>query len=272
MINSNKEEKLHLGSIDFLRGIASLMVCTLHLTVLLKITNPVKIVASYGYLGVPIFFVISGFIIPYSLYKGNYSINQFFTYIKKRIIRIEPPYIVSIILAISIAYLSSRSPLYKGVPFHFSFLGLLAHLGYLIPFTKFNWAIGVYWTLAIEFQYYIVIGLIISFLIKKENKFIIYCTIIMLLILPFIVSDARFLFHFFPLFVAGILCFQYKCGLITKIEFILFEILALLSVYNQFSNIEFFAVFLIILFIEFINNFKSIIFSFLGKISFSLYL
>src|ERR1035441_2897196 len=48
---------------------------------------------KYGWLGVEIFFVISGFIIPYSLYKAGYRVSDFTRFLLKRIARLDPPYL-----------------------------------------------------------------------------------------------------------------------------------------------------------------------------------
>ena len=37
---------------------------------------------------------------------------------------------------------------------------LLLHLGYLNAFFNYDWSVALYWTLAIEFQFYLSIGLL----------------------------------------------------------------------------------------------------------------
>src|ERR1700712_4724969 len=90
-------ETTELKSIEFLRGIASAMVCFFHLSCgnpeFLSDNNLLKRIGSIGWSGVEIFFVISGFVIPYAMYKKQYNINNFFSFLRKRIIRIEPPYL-----------------------------------------------------------------------------------------------------------------------------------------------------------------------------------
>src|ERR1700761_3968879 len=92
--------KKQLPQIIFLRALAALMVCFFHLYCgnvhLFPQPGYLKSFFSYGYLGVPVFFMISGFIIPYSL-PPAYKLKQFKTFFVKRIIRIEPPYIASVI-------------------------------------------------------------------------------------------------------------------------------------------------------------------------------
>src|SRR5882724_10180383 len=105
-------------SIDFLRGIAALGVTLGHLVN----SDPLRFsqlpilqyVTGYGHLGVQVFFVISGFVIPYSMYFGNYKINNISKFVLKRLSRLEPPYIISIFVCIILAYTATLTPYYKG--------------------------------------------------------------------------------------------------------------------------------------------------------------
>ena len=85
-------------SVDCLRGIAVGMVVLMHLFVGansgLKGGQIIEPVLRYGWLGVDVFFVISGFIIPFSLHRSGYQIGQFGRFLLKRIIRLDPPYLL----------------------------------------------------------------------------------------------------------------------------------------------------------------------------------
>jgi peptidoglycan/LPS O-acetylase OafA/YrhL len=89
----NKLKTKRLESIDFLRGIASLSVVLFHITHTKGFLDPEGIVYNTfrggGEFGVFVFFVISGYIIPYSMYKSNFKISNFKSFFFKRIIRIE---------------------------------------------------------------------------------------------------------------------------------------------------------------------------------------
>src|SRR5215471_12732327 len=129
-------------TVDTLRGLASLAVCWFHLTN----GNPtflangiLKSSGAYGWLGVEVFFVISGFVIPYSLYKGRYRISDIGRFICKRIIRLDPPYLVTIVLIIILAFVSAHLPGYRGGPFQIGAIQLILHLGYLNVFFGYPW-------------------------------------------------------------------------------------------------------------------------------------
>ena len=162
--DKNPNGKSHVESVHLLRGIAALLVVLHHsigwfplplITGVWAIMDPH---GELGQLGVAVFFVISGFVLPLSL-NQDYSIRYFPRFLAKRFVRIEPTYVCSIIFAAVILYAKTRlAP--HGVPWIPSVGQLLSHLLYLIPFTHYSWLNAVYWTLAIEFQYYITIGLL----------------------------------------------------------------------------------------------------------------
>src|SRR5262245_6522000 len=81
--------------LDPLRGIAAGGVAWYHLTNLLDLPEGwIKGSGAHGFLGVEIFFVISGFVIPYSMIRGGYRVrSDWGRFIAKRILRLDPPYL-----------------------------------------------------------------------------------------------------------------------------------------------------------------------------------
>lgn len=153
-----------LRSIDALRGIAAIGVVLYHLVGqnnapqnLLK--YPVRLLettSSFGYIGVFLFFVISGFCIHLQWAKAQASGQpaniHFGTFWKRRIRRLYPPYIIALVLylgltAITVGINVSRFFVYD-VGMH------LLMLHNLDPKTCYS-INGVFWTLAIEEQLYL---------------------------------------------------------------------------------------------------------------------
>lgn len=147
-----------LYSIDILRGLAALAVAWFHLTNSYP-AGPVRWSGSNGWLGVEAFFVISGFVIPYSLHAADYRIAQFARFMTRRFIRLEPPYIASILLVIALWSVSAAMPGFRGGPPQYSLAQVMAHLFYLVPFTHFGWLNVVYWSLFFEFLFYVSVGI-----------------------------------------------------------------------------------------------------------------
>ncbi|HKC62735.1 MAG TPA: acyltransferase, partial [Pyrinomonadaceae bacterium] len=198
--------------LDFLRGIASLAVSLFHFTNTLD-PGLLKTITSYGYLGVEVFFVISGFVIPYSLYRGGYKLPQYGKFVLKRVIRLDPPYLVTILLILALGFLSLVLPYAKIGEFHVTATQVFLHLGYLNTFFQYEWLNDVFWTLAIEFQYYLLIGLAYPLLVNR-NEALRLGTMALLGALAFVISSPVFVFYYIFLFLMGISTFQFRIGLI----------------------------------------------------------
>ena len=142
-------------SIEALRGVAALSVTWFHLTNTYQ-AGWVRSSGTMGWLGVEIFFVISGFVIPYSLHQSEYRSSNFPRFMLRRLVRLEPPYLASIALVVILTELSSRSPGFAGSAFIIR--ADPSHILYVIPLTEYSWVNVVYWSLAYEFVFYLVIG------------------------------------------------------------------------------------------------------------------
>jgi peptidoglycan/LPS O-acetylase OafA/YrhL len=170
--------------------------------------SPLKLSGKYGWLGVEIFFVISGFVIPYALHRGGYRLANFWRFVLKRIIRLDPPYLASIAVVLSLGALVMVAPGFRGEPLRFSWIALLLHLGYVNVLFGYPWLNPVYWTLAIEFQYYLIVGLSFPSLATGRKVFLIALTIATLS--AFLVRAPELIFKFLPLFGLGVLTFRFK--------------------------------------------------------------
>lgn len=269
-----KKKLGYLSSLDLLRGLAALAVCYFHFTHgnpdFLSKTNFLYQSGRYGFLGVDVFFVISGFVIPYAMYRGMYRFKNFGKFLLKRVIRIEPPFIASIILVIALNWLSTLSPYYRGAGFTIDFTALALHLGYLNAFFQYPWVNDVYWTLAIEFQYYIIIALIFPLLIHSK-KYFSFIALGVFGMMGFFITGHNFIFNYGLLFVVGILLFQFKIGYLKDAEFGTLLLIALLMIFVKFDKRYLVAALLPYFFILYFD-FNNKISKFLGNISYSLYL
>jgi peptidoglycan/LPS O-acetylase OafA/YrhL len=273
-METKKENLEYLGSLDLLCRLASLAVVFFHFTYgnpdLLSKTNPLFITGRYGFLGVEVFFVISGFVIPYSMYRGRYHYSNFWKFLGKRFIRIEPPYLVSIALVLILNWVSTLSPYYRGAGFSIDFTALAFHLGYLNAIFHYPWYNDVYWTLAIEFQYYLLIALVFP-LILHPKKWLSYLIIISFALSGFLIDKHSLILNYGLLFIVGILIFQIKVNCITRQEFGLMQMVVLIMIFVRFDKRYLIAALLPYFFIMYLD-FTDRISKFLGNISYSLYL
>ena len=145
----------HIKSLDFLRGIAALGVVLCHYAdVLLPsiTTNILSKYLAYGGNGVQIFFVISGFIIPYSMKKSNYNINQFWKNLFRRYTRLAPPAYVAMLFMFIIYFLAIvflNRPINGLIWPGINLQSILGNVLFCAPFFKTSWFNPVFWSLAI---------------------------------------------------------------------------------------------------------------------------
>jgi len=192
-------------------------------------------------------------------------------FIKKRIIRIDPPYFVAVFLAGVLWYASSMFPGFKGEDPSFSIAQILFHVGYLNDIVDLPWLNPVFWTLAIEFQYYILISLILPIIISTKIK----TRTIGLLILcstAIIFPSEVFIFKYLCLFALGIVAFQYFVKLISTREFLIHILAVTLLVFLTLGQSVAIVGLASALIITFVKIEKIAILNFLGLISYSLYL
>ena len=273
--------KEHIKSLDFLRGIAALGVVLYHYSgLLLPTLNPnyLTSILAYGEYGVQIFFVISGFIIPFSMKKSNYSLNDFWKNLLRRYIRLAPPAYVAMLFSILI-YFSSililKRPI-DGISWPgFNMGAIIGNLSFTAPLIKSSWFNPVFWTLAIEFQFYIVIGLLLPLILNKKYLATILICIPILLIgnnRPESIDWFGWFFGHASFFFLGILLFLKKESILKGIPFIVLTLFTILICYYQNSLPKFIfgmSAFVIIL-SEITISFKAA--TYLGGISYSLYI
>ena len=153
-----RSESGRLDLIHVLRGAAALLVLFGHISIATSFQFP-SILGAFGQfpdLGVFIFFVISGFVVPWSLWTQRYTIHTFPKYMMRRLVRLDPPYFAMVAVGLVVAAYRSRA---AGAVFPYSGATIALHLGYLSGLAQHPWIVTVFWTLGIEFQFYILMGL-----------------------------------------------------------------------------------------------------------------
>lgn len=175
---ANSGPSKRIQSVESLRGLAALAVTWFHLTN--GHSSWIKETGSLGWLGVEVFFVISGFVIPMSVGRGfkQYRVSQFPRFLARRLVRLEPPYLLSIFLVLALWELSARAPGFAGGAPTWTIDQVMLHFLYLIPLTDEVWLQSVYWTLAYEFAFYIFVGLFFSVISSKMVVFVLLVSLI----------------------------------------------------------------------------------------------
>lgn len=227
-------------------------------------------IGGHGNMGVYIFFVISGFVITYTLLIHSYKIRDIGRFLLKRSIRIEIPYLASIILVILARYILH---LYYHTEFVIRIKQLLLHFLYLIPFTNETWLSSVYWTLGIEFQFYLGIAIIFPLLQwgKEWGKTVVLCMLACTNFYNLISPDVWFIYSHSALFVMGIASAMYFHNRLGSVQLIIILIFCvIISGYVKGWEITLVG-FITVIVIQLVR-YKDVPGKWLGKISYSLYL
>ncbi len=149
--------------LDGVRGIAVLLVVSFHVNLVSgnKLwdwqSNPLaSSVTTAGGTGVTLFFVLSGFLLfmPFAkalLFKGSWPLVR--VYYLRRMFRIFPGYYISLFLLILVAYQQYLDANHR--------LNLLLFLTFFMDSSRltFRTLDGPFWTLATEWQYYMILPL-----------------------------------------------------------------------------------------------------------------
>lgn len=192
-----------LFQIDLFRIIAALMVLFYHFGFRsayadgwTALREPgLALISKFGYLGVHLFFMISGFVILMSA-QGN----SFMEFCKSRFIRLFPVYWAACVLSTLAALAFAQTDFMPSVKV------FLANLTMIHSIAGISSIDSVYWTLAVEMRFYALVGLLL--LLKQMPYFERYlwawlglcllCIILPIKALQFIIID-----QYAPFFIAG---------------------------------------------------------------------
>jgi len=192
--------------IDLLRILAASWVVFFHLNQPIKpIDNWYRDFCKYGHLGVPIFFIISGYCILIALHHAKKPAE----FMVRRFFRIFPPYWFSLVITVVIVLLlklithvNSSAVIPKNIT------GIIATIALSTsPITAVKTINWVYWTLSCEVLFYLAVFACAFF---KKQYFVIALIAVTLLsiVLPQFESGPLFFLKLWPLFSLGVAIYQ----------------------------------------------------------------
>ncbi len=220
-----KLESSRIVELDGLRGIAIAAVILFHLVLFAPTASPVlNRILLFGWSGVDLFFVLSGFLIGGILIDHRDSLNYFTTFYARRFFRIVPIYF-SIVGLYFLCYAVGgilRSELMKSVgppmPLisYLSFTNNLwiAHSGSMTSFASPTWS------LAIEEQFYLTLPLLVRLLKPKYLPAVIALLVAFVVAFRFTVSTFHLVsqtaLYVLPFFRADALMIGVGCALAVR--------------------------------------------------------
>jgi len=269
-----KHDKGHIQHIETIRAIAVSMVMLFHFISyhnglgFIYWNEKVRNLSEFGAQGVEMFYIVSGFVISYALYRSNYKIIDYPRYMAKRILRIVPPYFLSIFSIIGVLYILATF-LWK-YEYIFEWRNIAANMFYLVDYLNdTTWINHIFVTLKVEIQFYILIGVLFPLL--KLNEWLKYGILLILLVIGIQTLKHYTVFFNAPYFVCGIVLHDiYTKRGNSKISYsFLVFLLCWLSYFYSYQDVLITAVTLIfILFLKIDFKWSNK----LGRISYSLYL
>jgi peptidoglycan/LPS O-acetylase OafA/YrhL len=181
----------HYQFLDIVKGLAIIWICWYHID---QIIFPVRsTIAKFGYSGVSVFIILSGFGLTFSMFRNdifsfnNNNNNKLLTdwknfpwkkFFFKRFFRIYPLYIIAHIIFLITGFIIGK---YEDMPLN---IGLLLSITGLRVFFKdyFWYGPDAFWFVGLIIQFYILFPFLF-FLIKKMGNvcFLIFCVVFCLI-------------------------------------------------------------------------------------------
>ena len=176
----------HMPAIDGLRGVAILLVMIHHLTPAVSgnaMTRRMLEVAHTGWIGVDLFFVLSGFLITAILLRTRKSEDYFLNFFARRTLRIFPLYYVTLGILILGLPVALKVP-YLGDFLNTWFYKVTRDLPVMLDGQGWLWAYGAnlkialegerwgavnhFWSLAVEEHFYLVWPVVVYFCSREK--------------------------------------------------------------------------------------------------------
>lgn len=179
MINHQRLKTNRIPAIDGLRTIAVLGVIWAHTwgfynNIPWKLGIDLNRIISFGRNGVDLFFVISGFCmyLMYASKISKFTFGNYTYFLKKRWLRIAPAFYTLIFVEALIIFVTSDVIPTKNIIYHLLFINIFLPKDLFSPH---------YWSLATEFQFYLIFPLLFLFVnqpsgfLKRVVIFVIVC-------------------------------------------------------------------------------------------------
>jgi peptidoglycan/LPS O-acetylase OafA/YrhL len=179
-------EQKRIGILDSFRFLAIISVMLYHYTCRWDSLYPYgkffRQAFLYGNLGVEFFFIISGFVISYTL-ENTAGLSAFF---KNRFIRLFPPMLFWSIITFSVVAFLDTSFIFppshqlKNLLFSLTFIN--PYIGTVLFKNQLYWLNGSYWSLWVEVQFYVIAALLFFFNKQRFFRNILVLSTVLLLL------------------------------------------------------------------------------------------
>lgn len=175
---------MRIKELDAFRGLAALSVVLYHYTSIYSknfdIASPLYF--AYGWLGVPFFFILSGFVITLTIERCDSG----WQFLKKRFVRLYPTFWICVLITLGIIAITKSQSVHP--MFDRPTIDILFNFTMFHELFKFHHVDGAYWSLLPELLFYLLMAFL--FIIKKTEKVLLYNGILL---------GICFIHYFFPI-------------------------------------------------------------------------
>ena len=158
---------------DGIRGAAILLVFVFHYFPRHRGGNPLAQLAGLGWIGVDLFFTLSGFLITGILVDTLAQPHYFKNFYSRRALRLFPAYICMVAAVLAISYIHGDHPTLWSLPFFLYGSNIVANMDKPLGLGN-HVQLPHLWSLAVEEQFYLLWPPLVFFL-RERRKILIAC-------------------------------------------------------------------------------------------------
>lgn len=261
-------EKKYLPNLDCFRVIAAYFVMLFHFG--WGGDDVFSEVFKYGYLGVYVFFCISGFITPLSMQWSGYRLSSWKSFLLSRMFRLYPAFAVIALIEI-LLYTCGGFMGYSYKFDQFTLLQVVSNFTWTAAFFEQDWFVPVFWTLAIEAQF-IILMLVVYPLLQLKNEWLRVSPILLMIGVNYYLGRGVTVFSYSCVFGMGMLAYIYYNGKLSLPVFLLCLGIASAVNYQRVSDTHIYVALPVALSIAFLPDINSRLIKYLGKFTYSFFL
>lgn len=161
------KKKTRLPNLDVLRILAAVGVCFYHLN--WEDGSALSWLFGFGYLGVNVFFCISGYITPLVLQWSKFRYADTGKFLLSRFVRLYPAFAVIAVIEMLLYYFGSPVMGYGAHPERITWSRTLANFFLYADFVGEEWYVPVFWTLGVEAQFVVAVLLVFPMLASSRQ-------------------------------------------------------------------------------------------------------
>lgn len=196
--------KTRFSNLDAMRALAAFGVCFYHLN--WEGDDAISWLFSFGYLGVNVFFAISGYITPLVLVWSKFTYPESGRFLLSRFFRLYPAFAFIALMVMLLHTFGSSLMGFGHHPEVVTWSRTLANFFLYAEFVGERWYVPVFWTLAIEAQF--VFAILLFFPLLAHRKEWVRCAVVLVWALaPICVGRGNTLLSYSALYGMGMIVF-----------------------------------------------------------------